>query len=191
MIGNDLIDLNVAGGNSRWQEQRFLDKLFTQEEQTFILKDDLRYQNIWLLWSMKESAYKIYSRKLKSSRFNPKFFSCTMTSETTGMVSFDNQVVNTTTEFDSNIIYTTAHLQDTLRITKNIVLTGQSQSDKSQLLKEKAIQAFAELKNVLESSISIEKNNFGIPELFVNKKLQYNVLTLTHHGNYGGFAISY
>lgn len=190
MIGNDIVDLNVAGINSRWQEQRFLNKLFTHKEQLFILKDDCRFQNIWRLWSMKESAYKIQFRNLKVSIFNPKSLTCEVTSEKNGTVTFDNCTVNTTTEFNSNIIYTTAHLQDIIQVTEHFELKQFSQADKSKQLKNKAIQAFGHLKSVSEKDISIEKDCFGVPRYFINKKSQENFLTLTHHGNYGGFAIS-
>jgi phosphopantetheinyl transferase (holo-ACP synthase) len=191
VIGNDIIDLNVAGKNSRWQEQRFLDKLFTQQEQEFILNDDLIYQNIWFLWSMKESAYKIHTRNLKSSNFNPKSYNCAITSKTIGTVSFDNHTVNTTTKYNSDIIYTTAHFKDTYCITKYLSLEGPSPVDKSQQLRKKAIQTFADMKSISEVMISIEKDKFGVPQLLINNKAQDISLSLTHHGNYGGVAITF
>lgn len=191
MIGNDIVDLNVANVNSRWREQRFLDKLFTEEEQSFIMKDDCRYQTIWRLWSMKESAYKIYSRDLKASIFNPKSFNCEIISETFGTVSFNHQIIDTTTEIESNIIYTIAQIQKINRISERLELKQHSQADKSKHLRKKAIQAFAVLKSVSEKHMSIEKDDLGVPQFFIDQKQQDNFLTLTHHGNYGGFAICY
>ncbi len=191
MIGNDIIDLNIAGINSRWQEQRFLDKLFSKEETDFILSDGMRFQNIWRLWSMKESAYKIYARETESSRFNPKYFHCKIISSTTGIVSFIGNKVNTKTKYDSNFIYTTACSQDTtFRISDYIVSNGTSKEYKSQHLREKAIEAFAKVKSISKTAISIQKDNFGIPHFLINQEAQNNALTLTHHGQYGGFAIS-
>lgn len=189
MIGNDIIDLNVAGINSRWQEQRFLDKLFTKEEQLFILKDGLRFQNIWRLWSMKESAYKIHARMVSSSIFNPKSFHCKITSEKSGLVFFGDHKVNTTTENNNNVIYTTAYFQNSLHINKIVLLEG-TVKQKHQFLKEKAIQAYVDFKSVSKTSVSILKNDHGVPQFFRNEKLQDDALTLTHHGQYGGFAIS-
>ena len=192
MIGNDIVDLNFAKTNSRWQEQRFLDTLFTEEEQSFIFKnEDFRYENIWLLWSMKESAYKISSRHLKEAVFNPKSFHCNLTSSTTGVVCFEKSVMHTTTEFDSNLIYTTAQITDNIQLSDYGVLDGTSQLDKSRQLRAKAILAFAALKSVQPSKVTIRKTEFGVPQLLINNTLQENALTLTHHGQYGGFAISY
>lgn len=140
---------------------------------------------------MKESAYKIHFRERKLSNFNPKSFHCNLISETSGIVSSDNYIVHTTSKITSNFIYTTAQLQDTLYFTQHLSLEGNSLVEKSEALKEKAIQAFTEFKLVPETSISIEKNDFGVPLFFMNGKLKNNFLSLTHHGEYGGFAISY
>lgn len=187
MIGNDIIDLNVAGLNSRWQEQRFLDKLFTHKEQEFILKDELRFQKIWRLWSMKESAYKISVRETESSSFNPKSFHCKITSDSSGMVLFGNHAIKTTTKYNTDMIYTTAKVKDTLQITDYFKLDNPSQPYQ---LKSKAIHAYSQLKSILESFISIEKDQMGVPHFFIDQTLQADALTLTHHGQYAGFAIS-
>ena len=187
MIGNDIIDLNVAGLNSRWQEQRFLDKLFTQVEQEFILKDELRFQNIWRLWSMKESTYKIVVREKKSSSFNPKSFHCKITSDSSGIVLFGDHAFKTTTKYNTDIIYTTAQVKETLQITDYFKLDNPSQSYQ---LKSTAIHAYSQLKSLSESSISIEKDRIGVPHFFIDRTLQTDALTLTHHGQYAGFAIS-
>ena len=191
MIGNDIVDLNAAKINSRWQEQRFLDKLFTQKEQSYILRDNFRFQNIWRLWSMKESAYKIYSRNIKELVFIPKKFSCDVTSETCGTVTYDNHIVNTKTSEDINVVYTVAQLQETFKIAEYFKFKKLSQSDTSEQLKQKAILAFATPQRISESDISIVKNTFGVPQFVLFGKVQDAFLTLTHHGNYGGFAISF
>ena len=97
MIGNDIVDLEAAQQHSRWQEQRFLDKLFSDIEQAFILSHNNRLQNIWRLWSMKESAYKLIARVERKSRFNPKDFQCIITDSTVGSVGFKASLIKTET----------------------------------------------------------------------------------------------
>ncbi len=189
MIGNDIIDLSAAIVNSRWQEQRFLDKLFSNEEQAFIMADENRFQNIWRLWSMKESAYKIYARTQKSPIFNPKSFKSKIHSEITGTVSFKGHILNTTTFYDLGVIYTTANIQNKIQFNHYLRLEANSQVEKTLHLREKAIQAFADLKSISKKVISIEKSPNGVPYFLINDVLQNDALTLTHHGNYGGFAI--
>ena len=68
MIGNDIVDLNCANKESNWQRSGFLEKLFTKEEQKWIQKAEHKTLAVWLLWSQKESAYKIVC-KLEQRRF--------------------------------------------------------------------------------------------------------------------------
>ena len=191
MIGNDIIDLNYAKTNSRWQEQRFLDKVFSEEEQTFIMANDNRFQNIWYLWSMKESAYKIYARHSNKSSFNPKFFRCKINSDTTGVVSFAGYKLNTFTYYNEDVLYTTATFQNDLRFSDYCLLKGKSHFEKSNQLKEKAILTFATIKSISKAAVTIQKKSSGVPYFVIDNQEQSNALTLSHHGRFGGFAISY
>ncbi len=189
MIGNDVVDLTVAGINSRWREVRFLDKIFNSEEQSLITESN-QFYTIWRLWSMKESAYKIWARN-KRARYNPKFFKCKIISETSGIVSFDNNSINTTTMFSENVIHTNAIFQNLEVISGIVKLEGFSRIDKLRFLKEKTIESYSDFCSISKESISIKKNAFGAPELFINHQNQTNFLSLSRHGCYGAFAISY
>ena len=46
MIGNDLVDLKVASVESNWKRPRFLDKVFTIEEQQLIMNSKNQHQFI-------------------------------------------------------------------------------------------------------------------------------------------------
>ncbi len=190
MIGNDIIDLHLAKINSRWKEQRFLDKLFTEKEQAFIFRDDFRYRNIWIVWSMKESAYKVFSRNFETPIFNPKSFQCHLISETKGSVSFGGQSIDTTSNVHENFIYTTAHPSNSCKVSEYVFFNNLSPRLQHQQLKGRAIKAFAHLKSITSNSISVRKNHLGVPQFYVNGNIQSEALSLTHHGNYGGFAIS-
>ncbi len=191
MIGNDIIDLKAARVHSRWQEQRFLDALFTHHEQSFILKDDQRFKNIWYLWSMKESAYKIMARHLKHPKFNPKYFNCEPVSDVSGIVYFGDKKVTTMTESNQDYIYTTASVETPVQFSRSSILQVSSITEQSAQLKSEAIELFSELKSVSKATISIEKDPTGIPQFFINGKMQDHYLTLTHHGHYGAFAMSF
>ena len=64
MIGNDIVDLKLASIQSNWQRKGFLNKVFTKKEQTLILNASNSFEMVWLLWSIKESAYKVYIQQL-------------------------------------------------------------------------------------------------------------------------------
>jgi len=59
MIGNDIIDIAEAKEKSNWQRKGFFKKIFTKEEQSFILNSNNSELMVWLFWSMKESSYKV------------------------------------------------------------------------------------------------------------------------------------
>ena len=69
MIGNDIVDLKQAAKDSSWKRPRFLDKIFTPREQQLIWSAKDQDQMVWLLWSMKEAAYKV-----NVQQFGKRFF---------------------------------------------------------------------------------------------------------------------
>ena len=60
MIGTDIIDIVEAKKTSNWERPRFLEKLFTSNEQQLIHNSENKFVMVWRLWSMKEAAYKLY-----------------------------------------------------------------------------------------------------------------------------------
>ena len=189
MIGNDVVDLEFAKHNSRWREQRFLDKLFSKEEQDFILSDGHRFQNIWRLWSMKESAYKIISRGDGIVRFNPKDFCCFTASTTQGHVVFENKLIPTVTLITKKLIHTTACLQPRYISEVFQLLNKESKTQHKQTY-EQAIKAYAQLKNLSQDSVEIVKNEIGVPRFYSQGQLLNSHLSLTHHGHFGAFSIA-
>lgn len=189
MIGNDIVDLEFTKLNSRWQEQRFLDKLFSAEEQDFILSDGKRFQNIWRLWSMKESVYKMTCRAEGIIRFNPKDFKCLLTDATHGQVMLENIVTPTLTVIHPDYIQTTAFLKPNW--TSEVVQLSHSDSKTQHKQSyQHAIKAYAILKTVSQNMVEIVKDKLGVPQFYINGNLQQEQLSLTHHGHFGAFAIA-
>ncbi|MBJ7879524.1 4'-phosphopantetheinyl transferase family protein [Gelidibacter salicanalis] len=189
MIGNDIVDLEFAKCNSRWQEQRFLDKLFNTDEQDFIRSDDQQFQNIWRLWTMKESVYKITSRAGGRVRFNPKDFKCAVINSIQGRVFYKNVSVSTFTKTHQKFIQTTAFLKSqwTSKIFQFSSADYNAQHSESV---RHASKAYAAYKNVPNKSVTIIKNPTGIPQFYINGEVQKEQLSLTHHGHYGACAFN-
>lgn len=190
MVGNDIIDLNAALSNSRWEEQRFLDKLFTNREQQHIINSNSRFYSIWYMWSMKESVYKIVARNQKLQKFNPKNFDCIIDSQTCNSVYFENQYFQTNTLGQDGFIYTTAFIKGESYYSKWIKLSSNDRTIQHLEMKRACIKAFGNLKGITEDLIEIKNNEQGIPQIYVNNILQNTFLSITHHGHYGGFSIS-
>lgn len=112
MIGNDIIDLAQTRIESNWQRKGFLEKIFTDEEQQLI-KNHLEPEiMVWLLWSMKEAAYKIYNRQTKIREYIPKKLLCSIDSlnskEAFGKVICNENLFYTTTIISALSIHTVA-----------------------------------------------------------------------------------
>lgn len=112
MIGNDVIDILQSRQESNWQRKGFLEKLFTPEEQLLIAHHLNPEMMVWLLWSMKEAAYKIYNRQTKIRAYMPQKLVCTIDTESnsraSGKVSCCGMVYYTKTIFHKEYLHTIA-----------------------------------------------------------------------------------
>lgn len=112
MIGNDVIDLQQSRQESNWQRKGFLEKLFTQEEQCLIANSSDPEIIVWLMWSMKEAAYKILNRQTKKREFIPQKLLCKMLTcsdkGATGQVFYMGNIYHTRTILADDFIHTIA-----------------------------------------------------------------------------------
>ena len=191
MIGNDLVDLKLAAKQSNWQRKGFLDKLFTPIEQEYILNSDNPFKTVWLLWSMKESAYKAYLQMHNERFFAPKNLTCNLTSKNKGTVLINNTLFFTESEIGEAFIYTVAFtknhenkfLTDCFRFEHLDFKNQQSQTY------QKVLAAFANKLKLPVAQLKIEKNGQGVPQLFQGEMLLNHSFSITHHGQFGAFCI--
>ena len=111
MLGNDIVDLDLAKIQSNWRRKNYLDKIFTAEEQLLITSAKNPDEMVWLLWSMKESAYKIHNRKTGIRNFAPKSLNCKVyasASEIKGTISIDHNTYFTKSDIQLSYIHTIA-----------------------------------------------------------------------------------
>ncbi|KAF2336639.1 4'-phosphopantetheinyl transferase family protein [Flavobacterium ginsenosidimutans] len=158
MIGNDIIDLAQSRKESNWQRKGFIEKLFTADEQQLIKNYDKPEVIVWLLWSMKEAAYKIYNRQTKIREFSPKKLVCFIDSldinNSFGKVICDKNIYHTKTILSLESIHTVA------------------------------VTNFKDINNVIEvENKEIVKDENGIPYLKISSnKLQD--ISISHHGRF-------
>ncbi|WP_281632807.1 4'-phosphopantetheinyl transferase superfamily protein [Flavobacterium luteolum] len=162
MIGNDVIDLAQSRVESRWQRNGFVEKLFTANEQQYIKDSDQPETMVWLLWSMKEAAYKIYNRKTKIREYSPKKLSCSLDTLSAnlafGKVSCNENVYYTKTIFSLESIHTIA------------------------------VDDQENINNVVEvENKEILKDENGIPYLKTGNMLQD--ISISHHGRFEKWVI--
>lgn len=157
MIGNDVIDLKATRIESNWQRPGFLEKLFIPEECEVINSYHSPETMIWILWSMKEAAYKIYNRETKLRGFISQQLICSIIADSNsnleGVVNCNGFVYPTKTIIENDMIHTIATVDiDTIERVQEI------------------------------TDGDIVKDIFGIPYLSIKDKL-YPV-SISHHGRF-------
>jgi len=158
MIGNDVVDLMQSRHESDWQRKGFIEKLFTAEEQLLIQHDSNPEIMVWLLWSMKEAAYKIYNRQTKLRQYIPKKLICNIVSNNndyiTGQVTCYENVYQTKTTIITDSIHTIA------------------------------VRFLHDLDNVIEiENKNIFKDKNGVP--FLNSlQNKFQDVSISHHGRF-------
>lgn len=120
MIGNDIVDRWACQRESNWKRKGWLDKLFSPSEQALI-KDYSRPEiMVWLLWSMKEAAYKIYNRNTGDTCFTPARLECdslAIAEDTaSGMVFFKSHDYYIRSIIVPDFIHSTASMKDNLAL---------------------------------------------------------------------------
>ena len=191
MTGNDVVDLDLASKKQPWKNHRFLDKVFTVHEQSLIANADEQAQILWLLWSMKESAYKIHVRHAKETFFMPHMINCQMHSLTEGEAEISGIMYQTQSQLSAKYIYTTAKGLAGYKVA-NWCFTV----DKSDYIEQhnecyrQARCLFSALTGNSSEELDIIKNPLGVPEFWLRGERQDAFLSITHHGRYGGVALA-
>ena len=190
MIGNDIVDLHLAAIQSNWQRKGFLTKLFTEQEQAFILNSTNPFKSVWLLWSMKESAYKAHTQKTRRRSFNPKKLVCSCLNKTSGFVCIEKEKYSTTSKINDTYIHTVA-TQKNIDVNDNFYVESNTISNKKQ-----PSDCYALVKTVVSEKLGfsvrelqIKKDKMGIPKIYHYDSYIPFSISVSHHGNYGAYAI--
>ena len=184
MIGNDIVDLKQAAKDSNWKRPRFLDKIYTPKEQQLIWSAKNQDQMVWLLWSMKEAAYKVNVQQFGKRFFNPKRLECTLLSNLKGEVIIGDNRYFTESIITEDFIYSIALIASD-KSYKSEWFLNQSQDyiTQSKCLKNRF------LKTLNLDEVTIVKNKIGVPKLQHNSNMLDVSFSLTHHGAFSGYAI--
>ena len=188
MRGNDVIDLDLASRESNWQRRGFLEKVFVGSEQGLILNDDDPSGMVWLLWSMKEAAYKAHQRRFSLTPWlNWKSLTCTLTQRSTsaacGTVAVHGYSYTTCSAIFPDHIHSVADTSDQLPGGKDMVLRTPSIILKQELLRYLAVKA-----GVSARSLSLKKSSLGIPEITLKGKVFFTGFSLSDHGRFAAFS---
>ncbi|MFD2915281.1 4'-phosphopantetheinyl transferase superfamily protein [Psychroserpens luteus] len=187
MIGNDIVDLKYSASN--WKRPRFLDKVFTQNEQALIFSSENKHETLWLLWSMKEAAYKIHVQQFGERFFNPKRLVCELISEDKGLIRIDDNNYFTTSAITENYVHTIATLSaSTTNMNSVFKAEIASHHIQSDILKKALLKSISKTKQLPLQDLEIKKTTIGVPELFCDDSKLPMSFSLTHCGRFSGFV---
>lgn len=201
MIGNDIIDINATYFKINWNRPGLSEKIFTKNEHILIKKSFNPGLISPLLWSLKESAYKIYIQQKKMREFSPLTFACKIFSinklNCLGEVSVDKSglkcLYKTYSELNKKFISTIAYLNDedlkATIIQKNFILSDSTYEVQHKETCLQLIKFISKRINQPAVAIKIIKNSDDIPEVFFKNERINLSLSISHHGNYGSFAV--
>ncbi len=181
MIGNDLIDLQLAKTQSNWLRKGFLEKQFTDFEIEKIVNSENPFLQVWLFWSMKESAYKLHVQQYQRRFFAPKKFQCAMISNTSGIIKFDEETYFSSSTITGNYIHTIA-LKNYDEIPNSKLFLMDEKSSQTVQVSEQLLSSFS-------FATKVEKDEFGVPFLYQNDKKLALSISISHHGKFGSFVV--
>lgn len=192
MTGNDMVDLATAAVESNWERIGFLQKQFTWEEQQYIQEAAIPEVMVWRLWSMKESAYKIYNRQYGFRFFAPLKFSCHLFDGTTGAVNIETICYQTISTISKEYVYSVASGMNSAPLLANqcFNITELQKSDQLPFIYQTMIEHYAQLRGIEKINILLMKNEHGAPFLHGKTDNSNVPVSITHHGNYAAFTIN-
>ncbi|MEO1030422.1 MAG: 4'-phosphopantetheinyl transferase superfamily protein [Bacteroidota bacterium] len=186
MVGNDIIDIELARQQSNWKRLRYLDKICTVKEQNLIECSEEPDIMVWRLWSMKEAAYKLYTQLYPSRFYNPKGFECSL--EDGGVVRYRAFICYVKTRMTSRYMVSEASIERRHTTSKVIELNATSPRAQSRVLRDKALSFVSQQLHCDKNDLRFVKHKYGIPTIQYNTK-DFNI-SLSHHGQFGAIAFA-
>ena len=108
MIGNDIVDIQLAKIECNWRRKGYLNKIFTEKEQIYISNSPDPDIAVWNLWSRKEAAYKIWNSQTGLRKYNPSKIECHDFESEIVQVIIEKNIFYTKTLISKSYIHTTA-----------------------------------------------------------------------------------
>lgn len=194
MVGNDIIDIQETkrlsqSPKSGWQRPGFLEKIFSADEQALIEFSDDPFTTVWQLWSMKESAYKVFIQAGGTRFYNPSKIECQLHSPNSGRVKIDDLILKTNTIINSDYIFSTAVIENSDLVTSIFELSSSDRKQQGNFTHQQLLTDFSKNNSLNYLDLSIQKSAKGVPTLsYQNKKINASI-SMTHHGKFGAYSI--
>jgi phosphopantetheinyl transferase (holo-ACP synthase) len=189
MLGNDIIDLQITHRTTNWERPRWLQKVFTPKEQAVVRASTNPFTTVWRLWSIKESAYKVYLQAGGTPFLAATNIECCLETAKHSTAEIAGLRLCATTLETPTYIFSTAQRGNTAIQNSLFTLEKSNLQQQSVYLKQQLLQAVAATHCLALSALQLRKTATGVPQLFYENQLLPLALSITHHGQYGGYSI--
>lgn len=189
MVGNDIIDLELTRQKSNWRRKGFAEKVFTSKEQEAIFESKIPFVTAWRLWSMKESAYKLFIQTGGERFFIPLHLKSEIISSVNGIVDCHELRMYTRTNLNSKFIFTSVSTSSSnIGEDKIFILPKADYHFQSNFIHRQMLICISRNYNLNISKLQLRKTNQGVPEVTYEKQKIDISFSMTHHGYYGAIS---
>lgn len=175
MLGNDLVDLRKAAKDSNWRRPGYLEKIYSPAEIHMISSSANPNSLVWLLWSMKEAAYKIVNRHTGLRFYAPQQFTCSLIDWQKGLalgsVIFKGETFATQTTVTQELVHTVAVAQD-------------GDFDKVKVCHLPNQHDYLSRFNAKQVQHRLTKDHLGLPITINLQNQLIQPASVSHHGSY-------
>lgn len=175
-IGNDIVDLKLEKISE--YNSRFPYRVLSKTELNMFLKNKSPLF-LWKSWAAKEAAYKYIKQINPLTVFSPSMFILE-----NNLVRFKNYRVPVNFKINNDYIYCWTPSSKS----QNQIMKAPQKSDESQIARDMIKNIISKIIHCNIDKLQIQKNNYGVPEVFYNgQRLNFNI-SITHHGRFVGAA---
>ena len=181
MIGNDVIDLAKAAKESNWRRPGYLEKVFRNHEQKMILESGNPDSMVWLLFSMKEAAYKAHARETGIRAYMPFKLVCSDVkfgdNNISAIVNCEGIEYFTLSVVKKYFVHTSAAINRNILGKLKVIIKNTSIA---------SFDDFISLELKQKRNLQIIKSRTGVPDLFDVRRNTLTPVSISHHGRYYG-----
>ncbi len=186
----DLVDWAQAKAESNWRRKGFLLKIFSAQEQQLILQSSDPDRMVWILWSMKESVYKLSLTHNQKRRYAPSTLECQIISSSSetvwGRVTTGEMTYLTQSLITSEYVVTNASVTDEWAKSILVSFENTSYPCQHQTMLQR-IQSYLTQHFECTEPWLINKTPQGITSF--SSSHQQLLVPCTHHGHFGAFVV--
>lgn len=201
-VGNDVIDLAASGNPGKNADDRFRNRVFTDDEQTLISGAARPDTLLWTLWAAKEAAFKAVRRNHPGIHSIPRQYRVILdTDHTSGTeTSLAGKVVTPIGNLALRIELTAEWVhalaagseQDISRLRQRVEpMEGTEDStDPSAFVRKFLLLELADILDCAVGNVSIitDDDGSGIPRVLLHGRFLAAEFSLSHDGRFAAFA---